>query len=405
MDKGQTVTRRQAIALGLGTFAGISALPLLDRLSMKMQPTEAMESGTQNFPVSGTRTLQERAAAKRLLFGAATSYADLNSNSELTAKFKQDCGIVFAGQDLLWGPTRPDSKSFSFAKADWLVDFARTNKMLFGATHLVWHEFMPDWFYKEVNQQNAAQVLVEHINRLVTRYANKIHFWSVVNEAILTSHGRADGLRKTRWLELLGSDYVEMAFHAAAKADPQALLLYNDNALEYDIPYHDERRTAVLKFLERLKSKGTPVHALGLQAHINSLDDFNPKKLKTFLRDVANLGLKIVITEMDVLDKDMPTDIKQRDRIVAEVYEKFLLTAFEEPALLGAITWGLTDRYTWLADYAPRTDGTTVRPLPYDANMNRKLAWNGIARAFDGTKKRRYSSKLWTAWRKLRVTV
>jgi endo-1,4-beta-xylanase len=52
------------------------------------------------------------------------------------------------------------------------------------------------------------------------------------------------------------------------------------------------------------------------------------------------------------------------------------------------ITWGLSDRYSWLSEYEPRSDGTPVRPLPLDAQMRRKLAWNAIARAFDHAPKR-----------------
>jgi endo-1,4-beta-xylanase len=398
------ITRRLAIALGLSTFAGVSVSPLL-KLENLSQQAEAVESGTQDFTVVGNASLRDRAAAKRFLFGAATGYHKLTNDAALNTKFRQDCAILMAEEDLLWGALRPDADTFAFAKGDWLIDYARQHKMLVGATHLVWHEYMPQWLEAKLNKQNAEQILLQHINKVVTRYTKKIHFWSVVNEAILTSDKRPDGLRKTPWLEFLGPDYIEMAFRAAAAADPQALLLYNDNALEYDIPYHDERRAAVLKWLERLKSKDTPIHGLGLQSHIGKLDNFSPKKLKTFLRDVASLGLKIVITEMDVGDAGMPTDIKVRDRMVAEVYKQFLSVVLEEPAVLGAITWGLSDKYTWLSNYAPREDGTPVRSLPYDAEMNRKLAWNGIALAFEQLKQRRKSSKLWLAWRRLQTQV
>lgn len=39
-----------------------------------------------------------------------------------------------------------------------------------------------------------------------------------------------------------------------------------------------------------------------------------------------------------------------------------------------------SDRYTWLSKYKPRPDKASVRPLPLDAQMKRKLAWNAIAR-------------------------
>ena len=52
------------------------------------------------------------------------------------------------------------------------------------------------------------------------------------------------------------------------------------------------------------------------------------------------------------------------------------------------VTWGLSDRGSWLSPHAPRQDGLPVRPLPLDAQLNRKLAWNAIANAFDNAPKR-----------------
>lgn len=100
-------------------------------------------------------------------------------------------------------------------------------------------------------------------------------------------------------------------------SDPNALLLYNDNDLEYGIPDQESKRTAVLKLL-RLKSCPW-VHGLGIQAHLNLvMGEFNPSKPKAFLHHVAQLGLKIIVTEMDVTDKDLPTDNNVRDSIIAK---------------------------------------------------------------------------------------
>ena len=100
------------------------------------------------------------------------------------------------------------------------------------------------------------------------------------------------------------------------------------------------------------------------------------------------MGLKILITEMDVTDQKLPKDINERDRIVAGMYEDYLSAVLDEPAVIAVLTWGLSDRYSWLSSYKPRPDKAPVRPLPFDAQMQRKLAWNAIARAFDKAPKR-----------------
>ena len=101
------------------------------------------------------------------------------------------------------------------------------------------------------------------------------------------------------------------------------------------------------------------------------------------MRNVASLGLKIMITEMDVTDQKLPKDIDTRDRIVAGIYEDYLAVVLDEPAVNAVLTWGLSDRYTWLSSYKSRKDRALVRPLPLDAQLKRKLAWNAIARAVD----------------------
>jgi endo-1,4-beta-xylanase len=165
--------------------------------------------------------------------------------------------------------------------------------------------------------------------------------------------------------------------------------VYNDYGLDYNTPEDEGRRVAVLRWLERLKSIGTPVHALGIQAHLRADETrFNPRKLRTFLNDVAGLGLKLIISELDVADNKLPKDVNVRDRIVAGVYEDYLSVVLDEPAVIALITWGLSDRSTWLSQHTPREDKAPVRPLPLDDQLNRKLAWNAIARAFDKAPRR-----------------
>lgn len=400
MAKGKRFTRRQALLLSFGTFASISALPMkskLKDLNNQFQTIQAaLASENRDFTVVGSTALRNRAAAKKLIYGVATQQSIISSDKQFAKAIAQESTMLVAEANLLWSFLRPTPDSYDFAGGDWMAEFACTHKMLFAGTHLVWHDAMPDWFEETVNNQNAEQLLLEHIKTVAGHYAGKIHSWTVVNEAVKPEDGRSDGLRNTTWLKFLGPNYIEMAFRAAAQADPNALLIYNDTGLEYDKPDDEARRTAVLKLLERLKSRNTPVHALGIQAHVWKDSRFDPKKLQAFIREVANLGLKILITEMDVADPNPNGDTDTRDRIIAGFYEDYLSAVLNEPAVIAISTWGLSDKYTWL-----KKDGLQIRPLPLASDMHRKLAWNAIARTFDNTIKRRSSSQLWTAWKKL----
>jgi len=385
IKKKLTRIGRRSFLLGLGTLIGTGAWAIADPFQKPLKnQIKILYAENRNFTVRGNKSLRDRAAAKGLIYGAATLYEHLYSDREFAQSFAQECGILVTEGNLKWGAIRPSPDSFDFSRADWMLEFAQAHNMLFRGHTLLWYISNPPWFKEKVNRQNAEELMVKHIETVVGRYAGKIHSWDVVNEGIHPDDGRPDSLRNSPWLEFVGPNYIDLAFRVAAKADPKALLVYNDYGLDYDRPRDEARRIAVLKLLERLKSKGTPVQALGIQAHLGANEaHFNPQKLRDFLRDVASLGLKILVTEMDVVDKLLPADIAIRDRIIAGIYEDYLSVVLDEPATIAVITWGLSDRYTWLKDTARRQDGMTVRPLPLDSKMNRKLPWNAIARSFD----------------------
>ena len=390
MAKNRIFTQRRAFLLGVGAFTATSGARYLNN------QVQAIADEKRDFTVVGDKPLRDRAAAKELIYGAAATYSRLSSDANFATHFAQECGLLVAELELKWNILRPSPKEFNFAPADWLLKFAQQHKMLFRGHTLVWYGALPAWFAEKVDSHNAEQILRQHIKTVAGHYAGKLHSWDVVNEAVSPKDGRSDGLRQSPWLQYLGPDYIDIAFHVAAEADPKALLVYNDYGLDFDTRDDEAKRTAVLKLLERLKSRGVPVQALGLQAHLGGdlRNKFNARKLRAFLHDVASMGLKILVTELDVVDKKLPKSFYWRDRIVAGMYEDYLSVVLDEPAVIAVLTWGLSDRCTWLSSFHPRPDKAPVRPLPLDAQMNRKLAWNAIARAFDQAPTRKVKHSL-----------
>ncbi len=343
-----------------------------------------------NFAQGVDQPLRARAAARGLLFGAAAGWPALRDDSEYASHFAEECGILVPENVLKMGPVHPEPGRYNFEPGDFMADFCEKHNMQMRGHTLVWHTQTWPWLKAEVNQQNARKHLEDHIRTVAGHYRGRMHSWDVVNEAIQVEDGREDGLRKTPLLELLGPDYIEIAFHVAREADPKALLCYNDYGLDYDTPEQERKRAAVLALLRRLKERKVPIDALGTQAHLNwaNQKDFKAETLRRFLGEVAALGLQIFITELDVVDRDLPDDIEERDQGVAQVYESYLTAAVQQPALSAVLTWGLTDKYTWLAGRGRRPSGATVRVLPLDREYRRKPAWHAIARAFDSRKPR-----------------
>jgi endo-1,4-beta-xylanase len=390
MTKRRTFLYGAAGALGAGACSWLAAQQD-GCTAQQMYESEQELAAIRNRSFDDERdSLGDRATAKGLLYGAAVMAAKLDSDEDFAACVARECNILVAENDLKWKALRPAPDQFDFSRGDRLLDFAQCHDMQFRGHTLVWHNGLPDWFEDTVTDDNAEQFLQTHIQTVVSHYAGKLHSWDVVNEAILPEHGRRNGLRRTPWLELLGESYIDIAFEAAAQADPDAMLVYNDYGIDYDTSQEERKRTAVLELLSRLKSRGVPIHALGLQAHLRGdLTDFNPDKLRSFIQDAASMGLKVLVTELDVSDRYLPRDIDTRDRQVAEVYEAYLTAALAEPSVIAVLTWGLSDRYTWLSRFQPPSDGSSVRPLPLDDQLRPKRAWRAIATAFDKMPQRR----------------
>ncbi len=387
MFKISSLSRRRLLCIGLSGLAGASAVVVRKNRGL-IDNSQALGLSKRDFEIASQAPLKRYAAAKGLIYGAATVSDFLISDADFKASFARECGILVPENELKWDSVRPAPDRFEFTKSDWLAGFARTQGMLFRGHTLVWHQQLPKWFREVVNRQNAEKFLVEHITTVTKRYAGQMHSWDVVNEAIEPNDGQSNALRKSPWLEFLGPDYIELAFRVASAVDPKTMLVYNENDLEYDTP-NQAKRTAVLKLLERLKARGTPIHALGIQSHLRGEETaLNLKKLRSFLSDVASMGLKILITELDVSDQKLPSDPAVRDRIIAACYEDYLSVVLDERAVIAVLTWGLSDRHTWYSMFSPRSDGIGVRPLTLDSNLKPKLAWNAMARAFDQAQKR-----------------
>ena len=259
-------------------------------------------------------------------------------------------------------------------------------QLVFGA-HLVWDEgFGEGWTEDDLwglDQATAHRLLFDSLTETVTRYKGRTAGWIVVNE-VIDAH-EDDGIRRDYpWYETLGGpDFIAEAFHAAQDADPDALLVLNEFGFETDDEYDTaaDKRERALRVIDGLLEAGAPVQALGVQAHLEGADfasRFDTDAYRQFLGDVADRGLKILITEMDVLDDGLPPDAAERDAIVAEMYGTYLDVALAEPAVGALITFGLTDRYTWLQEDYPREDGEPRRPLPYDEDFQPKPAWEAI---------------------------
>jgi endo-1,4-beta-xylanase len=327
-------------------------------------------------------------AAKDQVFGVPSLKAAAHRGGRLMAMFSgqhelmtdpiaaktiaTEFDMLAIGNDLKMNRIHPAPDTYNFSNGDWDLDWSQRNGLLFRGHTLVWHNALPAWFRSYVTKANAEYVMTDHITTVVKHYAGKMYSWDVVNEPI-HNDGRPDGLRIKPWLELVGPDYLEIAFRAAAAADPKAKLVVNECYVEQDLPQHAQRREALLQLVTNLKRNNAPITGIGIQGHIIAAAPLATSSLKAWLIALQDLGLEITISELDVDDTGIPGP--SVDDVVAQKYTEFL-------DLVGPFARVIT--LEQLADNAglpKRADGLMHRPNVYDTSYQKKSAYNAVARS------------------------
>jgi endo-1,4-beta-xylanase len=297
--------------------------------------------------------------------------------------------LLTAGNELKWSRLRPDPNTFNFADADWMLNFARQHNMLFHGHNLCWNADNPKWIATALNKSNARNYLTDHITKVMTRYAGQIDSWDVVNEPFAVWQGRPDGLYKGTWLDLLGPEYIDIAFETAAKADPKALRVLNIHHVEQDTANDERTRQVTLTFLKQLVSRNVPIQAVGIESHLSAADPIGGQSLDQFLKGIRDLGLEVIFTEIDINDTSVTGSEQDRDQKVANYYSNYLTKVIPLSSPKRMIFWTATDKQNWMdylhsSQYA-RADGMKHRPGLLDENMQPKTAYTAVVSALQKT--------------------
>ncbi len=328
--------------------------------------------------------LNARAHARGLFYGSAVNDDTLANDPAVLAHLKAECGVLVGEAQFKWGDLRPDAKTFDFTRADALMTFATRSGLRMRGHTLLWHEGNPDWLGKTLTAANAEKLLTDHIKGVAGHYKGRLIHWDVVNEVIDPDDKQVLNLRKTLWQQALGPRMLDIAYHTTAEVDPSALRVINEFGTDYALAWQERKRGALLDLLADLLHRGVPVQAVGLQAHLDAGEvTLDQKVLAKFVADIASMGLKVIVTELDVRDQRLPADIPSRDDTVAAHARAWLDAVLPNPAVLGVLSWGLSDRGSWLNDKFARPDRLPQRALPLDAALNRKKLWSAIAAAID----------------------
>ncbi len=345
INKSNLLTRRSALnAIGAGVTASICSSFLTSNAL-----------ATSNIP-----------------FGVAVHLDPFRNEPIFRELLKQHAGLIVPMNALKWASLRHTEGKFDFGGSDEIINFAEVNNKPIHGHALLWYDANPSWIDAVTSPPLLEKLLIEHIETVVGRYAGRIATWDVVNEVVAHDPLTQGKWRKGVWHNILGPRHVEIAFAAAAKADPTCRLFINDYDLEDDSLRTEARQRAILQIVRRLQKKNIPIHGVGLQAHLYAERRTGRDNLIKFVRELKSLGLEVAVTELDVIDWKLSADPKVRDRAVVATVREFLDAITDAGSVRNITTWGLSDKHSWIKDVFPRSDSAKARPLPFDDQWQKK---------------------------------
>ncbi len=278
---------------------------------------------------------------------------------------------------------------YDFVAADTMVNAALAAGLKVRGHTLLWHHQMPAWFLQDGGREVSLAVLVarieQYVGDVVTHFRGRVYAWDVVNEAFVFDEPGvatdAAGMRLSKLRTIVGPEFIEIAFRAAAKTDPDALLFYNDYETQ-----NPRKGEALMAFLGDLKSKGVKVDGVGHQCH-SSLMHPRVNDLEKAIDAYASLGLQQHITELDIalnarlqenkVQRVTPALLKKQ----AERYRAFFAMFVRKKAQISAVLfWGVSDADSWLRSWPMRR---VEAPLLFDENMQAKPAYFAVLAAAD----------------------
>ncbi len=346
--------------------------------------------GCQPRTGTGAGATLKEAFADDFYIGTAMSGREITGKDSAGAELiKKHFNAIVAENCMKPGPIQPREGEFNWEMPDQLVAFGEANNMFITGHVLIWHSQAPRWFFTDslgnnVSPEVLTQRMKDHIYTVVGRYKGKVKGWDVVNEAF-----NDDGsYRQSRFYQILGEEYIPLAFQYAHEADPDAELYYND----YN-EWYPGKVEAIVKLIGQLRERGLRIDGVGMQGHIG-MDYPAPEEYEKAIVAFGNAGASVMITELDMSVLPFPDP-----NVGAEVSASFEYQAklnpykegFPDSVLVAwnnrmgeffdlflkhsdfvtrVTLWGTSDNTSWKNNWPVR--GRTDYPLIFDRNYQPK---------------------------------
>lgn len=324
------------------------------------------------------------------------------SADQITGKDSLSVGIVLSHFNSITAENimksevvQPVEGQFDFTLADQFVEFGEKHNMYILGHTLIWHSQAPDWFFVDAEGKPVTrEVLIErmrnHIHTVVGRYKGRVHGWDVVNEAILN-----DGSwRQSPFYQIIGPEYVKLAFQFAHEADPNARLYYNDYNMSFP-----GKRNGVINMVRELQNAGIRIDGANMQGHVN-LDRPDINEFENSIIAFSELGVSVSISEFNItvlpwpageLTANVSLSLENQpnmnpfpdglpEEVATQLYNRyrefFNLFLKHHDKLHRVTVWGVYDGQSWRNNWP--IAGRTDYPLMFDRNHQAKPFVNTI---------------------------
>jgi len=360
------------------------------KLAMLVAGFMLLSSGSLTAQQATERLALKAAFADKFAIGTALNLKQIyEKDSKAKPLIESQFNTITAENCMKAMYLQPREGEFNFKDADRFVEYGEKHGMRLIGHTLIWHSQAPSWFFKDKDGKEVSkEVLIErmrkHIHTVLSRYKGRIKGWDVVNEAILDN----GEWRQSKFYQIIGEDFVRLAFQFAHEADPDAELYYNDYSM-----FLEGRRKGVVSMVRKLQEKGAKIDGIGMQGHLNidypALSDFENSLLA-----FSALGVKVMITEMEISVLPAPKQTrgaevsthftynkqldpyakglpKDKEMLLGQRYKDFFALFLKHRDKIDRVTvWGVTDGDSWKNNWP--VPGRTDYPLLFDRNYRPK---------------------------------
>jgi endo-1,4-beta-xylanase len=259
-------------------------------------------------------------------------------------------------------------------------------------------QYMPDWLKNGSFTNTELDALLKNMVDSIMESndnKNKVDIWNVANELInddgtyrkdmvwnqLGTEVDKSGLSGDEKINTAHPLFIRKVFEYCRQKTTKKLE-YRDYNIENNNSNYglDKKHKGVYQLLKHMLAAGIPIDGVGIQSHYelgNTNWVLQNNELGKNITKFKALGLEVYITEMDIGASKGTWDTTKAQQQKLDYYN----------VVKQAIQGGISRVYTWgLQDGRDIYWRTNEHPLPWDENLNKKPAYDGIKNALTETR-------------------